>query len=68
MIRETEIFLNAALGSGQGKAHKIHGIPQIPRRRVCEGGFAKLLKQRGAQKAIEKWWDDALGLLGNMMS
>ncbi len=47
MIRETSVFLTWAL-AGRGS------LPRIPRRAVCEGGFARLMRQPGARAAVDR--------------
>jgi hypothetical protein len=49
MIAETSAFLTWALSSGVD-------VPRIPRRRVEEGGFARLLHLPGARTAMNYWW------------
>ena len=49
MLCETSTFLTWALARDRG-------LPNIPRRRVSEGGFARLLRQPGAREAIDRWW------------
>jgi hypothetical protein len=34
--------------------------PRIPRRRVDEGGFSRLLSRANARQLIERWWSLAL--------
>ena len=61
MIRETEAFLNFALGEGRRR------FPRVPRRRVSEGGFVRLLKQPGARRAMMRWWDKTLAMVGELV-
>ena len=49
MIDETNRFLEwAFLHSDQ--------VPQIPRRRADQGGFAQILTHRGARALVNHWW------------
>jgi len=53
MIAETGAFLTWALA-------KERGLPAIPRRRVDEGGFTRLLTNPGARALVSKWWSHLL--------
>jgi len=52
-IADTNRFLNWALA-------KERGIRRIPCRRVDEGGFRGVMRQRGTRALIRRFWDDLL--------
>lgn len=52
MIAETEAFLNWALWR--------EDVPRIPRRRMDEGGFTRLMRQPGARALAGRWWRTTL--------
>lgn|GEM_PF-2022215 len=54
MIAHTNRFLSRALGKGVN-------MPRIPRRRVDQGGFTKILKHPGARAAVAHFWHQLLG-------
>lgn len=56
MIAQTSAFLTWALAEDRG-------LPRIPRRRVDEGGFSELLKQRAVRAMVDRWWNRTLELL-----
>ena len=58
MLRETSAFLTWALNQDRD-------LPRIPRRRVSDGGFARLLRQPGARAAIDRWWVRTLEILSD---
>jgi len=53
MISQTSAFLSWALREGRD-------LPRIPRRRVDEGGFTRLLRTPGARAAVAHWWGRVL--------
>jgi hypothetical protein len=52
MIASTNRFLSRALRNGAS--------PRIPRRRVDRGGFAAILRRRGARALVNHWWAQVL--------
>ncbi len=53
MIAQTSAFLSWALREGSDE-------PRIPRRRLDQGGFTKLLRAPGARAAVAHWWSRVL--------
>jgi len=49
MIDETGAFLSWALSADAD-------LPQIPKRRVEDGGFGFVSQNRGARALAERWW------------
>ncbi len=56
-IAETEAFLTWALSEDRH-------LPRIPRRRVSQGGFGKLLERPVARTVVRHWWGRTLQKLG----
>lgn len=54
MIDQTSRFVSWALRNPGA-------VPVIPRRRVDEGGFGRLLGQPGARALVGRWWSRTLG-------
>lgn len=52
-IDETSAFLSWALAQ-DGRA------PRIPTRRVYQGGFTSMLRERAARVLVDRWWSRAL--------
>lgn len=52
MIRSTSRFLSRALHGGVRV--------RIPRRRMDRGGFAPILRHRGARALVTHWWSQVL--------
>ena len=57
-IAETNAFLSWALSEDRN-------LPRIPRRRVDQGGFGKLLDRPLARTVVTHWWGRALEKLGH---
>ena len=57
MIAEHSAFLSWALAEERN-------LPRIPRRRVDEGGFTRLLERPIAKTIVSHWWGLALEKLG----
>lgn len=56
MIAQTEAYLTWALKNGVE-------LPRIPRRRVDDGGFKRLVRLPGARKMMDQWWWRALDII-----
>lgn len=52
MLRSTSRFLSRALRGGVRL--------RIPRRRMDRGGFAPILRRRGARALVNRWWSRVL--------
>jgi len=59
MIAETSAFLTWALENNIE-------VPRIPRRRVDEGGFTRILKHPGAKTAVNWWWSRTLDFMDKL--
>ncbi|MEO1235635.1 MAG: hypothetical protein AAFX76_02480 [Planctomycetota bacterium] len=59
-IAETSAFLSWALAEERN-------LPRIPRRKVAQGGFAKLLDRPMAKVAVTHWWGRALEKVGEVL-
>ena len=53
MIRETNAFITWALKNPDK-------VPTIPRRRVDQGGYHKIMQRPGARAAADYWWYQAI--------
>lgn len=53
MIDSTNRFLSWALGSKQP-------LPRIPRKRMNDGGFSAMLRNRGARALVTRFWNNVL--------
>ena len=56
MIEQSNAFLTWALAEDRH-------LPRIPRRRVSEGGFERLMQQPGARDAVNRWWSRTLSMI-----
>ena len=53
MIAETSAFLTWALAQDRA-------LPEIPRRRVDQGGFSQVLTNPAARALVGRWWSRLL--------
>ena len=51
MITQMNAFLEWSLSNG-------HELPEIPKRRVDEGGLGSMFKSAKGQKLIAQWWGE----------